>query len=242
MFFEGLYSALKQQKPFSASLSSRIARELFRSSSKIEDEDIHSFISRRLGTEVASLLIDPVVRGIYAGDCRKLSVKSCFGPLFALEQQHGSIVKGMLTEGFLKRTGAPSSEQSCKQYHVLLKLCRIEIGLKKGPVQVTDSELVKRAKKERWMIWSLERGIGQLAEALQEHLLKSGKVEIKTNTKCKSLSFQDGKATVSIIELRASLIYSVFFLFFVFVRLILVTKFSQQITYLQRALPKVFFL
>ena len=79
---------------------------MFRSRAAKDDEDIHSFISRRLGPEVASLLIDPVVRGIYAGDCRKLSVKSCFRPLFTLEQEHGSIVRGMLTEAIRKRLGS----------------------------------------------------------------------------------------------------------------------------------------
>ena len=59
-----------------------------------EDESIHSFFSRRLGKKWADGLIDPFVSGIYAGDCSKLSVKSCF-PLFnEWEEKRGSLLRG----------------------------------------------------------------------------------------------------------------------------------------------------
>lgn len=59
-----------------------------------EDESIHSFFSRRLGTAWTENLVDPFVSGIYAGDCRRLSLKSCF-PLFdQWEQQQGSLLRG----------------------------------------------------------------------------------------------------------------------------------------------------
>lgn len=59
-----------------------------------QDESIYTFFCRRLGKEWAERLIDPFVLGIYAGDCRSLSLKSCF-PLFdQWESQHGSLLKG----------------------------------------------------------------------------------------------------------------------------------------------------
>lgn len=59
-----------------------------------EDESIESFFSRRLGQSWAERLIDPFVSGIYAGDCSRLSLKSCF-PLFdQWEQQNGSLLRG----------------------------------------------------------------------------------------------------------------------------------------------------
>jgi oxygen-dependent protoporphyrinogen oxidase len=59
-----------------------------------EDESIHSFFSRRLGISWTENLIDPFVSGIYAGDCQRLSLKSCF-PLFdQWEQQQGSLLRG----------------------------------------------------------------------------------------------------------------------------------------------------
>ncbi len=59
-----------------------------------EDESIQSFFTRRIGKSWTDRLIDPFVSGIYAGDCSRLSLKSCF-PLFdQWEQQKGSLLRG----------------------------------------------------------------------------------------------------------------------------------------------------
>lgn len=59
-----------------------------------EDESIHSFFSRRLGSRWADVLIDPFVLGIYAGDSKQLSIRSCF-PLFdEWEKKRGSLLRG----------------------------------------------------------------------------------------------------------------------------------------------------
>lgn len=60
----------------------------------VEDESIHSFFSRRLGSIWADRLIDPFVLGIYAGDCRRLSLKSCFPVFEEWEQTQGSLLRG----------------------------------------------------------------------------------------------------------------------------------------------------
>ena len=46
--------------------------------------------------QLAEYAADPLCRGIYAGDCRKLSVKSCFPDVFELEQKYGSLIRGAL--------------------------------------------------------------------------------------------------------------------------------------------------
>lgn len=61
------------------------------------DESVHAFVSRRLGSAAADLLFDPLAVGIYAGDCRQLSVQSCFPQLWNWEQQHGSLTRGMFS-------------------------------------------------------------------------------------------------------------------------------------------------
>jgi len=63
-----------------------------------DDETIYDFIARRLSPELAERLIDPLTSGIYAGDIRKLSIKSCFPLLHNYEQQHGSIIRGVLAK------------------------------------------------------------------------------------------------------------------------------------------------
>lgn len=52
--------------------------------------------------KVAEYLSDPLCRGIFAGDTRLLSLKSCFPPVYQYENQHGSIIKGV----FLTKEGA----------------------------------------------------------------------------------------------------------------------------------------
>ncbi|XP_058865404.1 protoporphyrinogen oxidase-like isoform X2 [Acipenser ruthenus] len=76
-------------------LVSSVARELLVKRGTQEDESVHGFVERRLGKELADFAIDSLCRGVYAGDCRKLSVRSCFPPLFRAERDYGSIVLGM---------------------------------------------------------------------------------------------------------------------------------------------------
>lgn len=64
--------------------------------SDLEDETVAHFISRRLSPEIAEKLMDPLVSGIYAGDIRQLSIRSCFPDLHRMELEQGSLVKGML--------------------------------------------------------------------------------------------------------------------------------------------------
>ena len=50
-----------------------------------KDESIWDFAARRFGKQVADRLIDPMVKGIYAGDAKKLSMTHCFPALKAME-------------------------------------------------------------------------------------------------------------------------------------------------------------
>lgn len=60
------------------------------------DESVFDFAARRLGPEVARTLIDPMVTGIYGGDARQLSLHAAFPRLRALEDAHGSLIRGAL--------------------------------------------------------------------------------------------------------------------------------------------------
>jgi protoporphyrinogen/coproporphyrinogen III oxidase len=62
------------------------------------DESIFDFAARRFGTRVAELLFDPLTLGIYAGDIRRLSLRSCFAPLKKWEEEWGSVTKGALKQ------------------------------------------------------------------------------------------------------------------------------------------------
>lgn len=61
-----------------------------------EEQSVQAFFEHRLGHEWVERLVDPFVSGIYAGDCRQLSLRSCFPVLHEWEQKCGSLFKGAL--------------------------------------------------------------------------------------------------------------------------------------------------
>ncbi|XP_030044178.1 protoporphyrinogen oxidase isoform X1 [Microcaecilia unicolor] len=63
------------------------------------DETVHEFVVRRLGKEVADIAIDSLCRGVFAGDCRRLSLRSCFPILYEAERKRRSIILGMVLAG-----------------------------------------------------------------------------------------------------------------------------------------------
>ena len=67
------------------------------------DESIAAFVRRRLGTEFLDYAIDPFVAGIYAGDPNHISVGAAFPRLLALEQAHGSLIKGQIVGARARR-------------------------------------------------------------------------------------------------------------------------------------------
>ena len=61
-----------------------------------EDESLASFFRRRFGREAFERLMEPLMAGIYAGDADQMSVAATFPRFLELEQQHGSVIRGML--------------------------------------------------------------------------------------------------------------------------------------------------
>ena len=57
------------------------------------EESVYDFAKRRLGEGVANVLVDAFVTGIYAGDPKRLCVKSAFPKLSAFEQEFGSLIR-----------------------------------------------------------------------------------------------------------------------------------------------------
>lgn len=73
----------------------------------LPDETIYDFFSRRFNRKIAERFADPLVSGIYAGDIRNLSMKSCFPQLFQMEKENGSILKGMLRKRKKEKIESP---------------------------------------------------------------------------------------------------------------------------------------
>ncbi|MFP4167138.1 MAG: protoporphyrinogen oxidase [Opitutales bacterium] len=77
----------------------RVLREPFiPPASPEEEETVAAFVRRRLGNELYEYAINPLVGGIYAGDPEQLSLRHGFPKLYALEQQHRSLIRGALAK------------------------------------------------------------------------------------------------------------------------------------------------
>ena len=56
-----------------------------------DDESVFEFAARRIGRGAASVMVDAMVSGVYAGDAANLSVEATFPKLHAMERKHGSL-------------------------------------------------------------------------------------------------------------------------------------------------------
>lgn len=76
------------------------------------DWSVHRWAARRLGTEVARVLIDALCTGIFAAPPDVLSVRAAFPRLWELEQRGGSLVGGAISLMFRGQKERPAYEAS----------------------------------------------------------------------------------------------------------------------------------
>jgi oxygen-dependent protoporphyrinogen oxidase len=82
---------------FSMRAKLRLLKEPFIAAAPADrEESIAEFVERRLGREFLDYAINPFVSGVYAGRPEALSVRHAFPKLHALEQRHGSLIRGAL--------------------------------------------------------------------------------------------------------------------------------------------------
>ena len=61
-----------------------------------KEESVAEFVARRLGREFLDYAVNPFVGGVFAGNPEELSVQTAFPKLYALEKNHGGLIKGMI--------------------------------------------------------------------------------------------------------------------------------------------------
>lgn len=71
-------------------------RDLCRSKTNLEDESIAQFVQRRFNHQIATMVMDPLAKGICGGEIENLSIRSCMPLLWNFEQKYGSIIKGIV--------------------------------------------------------------------------------------------------------------------------------------------------
>ncbi len=86
------------------------------------DESVASLVTRHFGAEAVDRLADPLLSGIYGGDASQLSARTVLPRLVEMENQYGSLTRGMLAahrkmraraaaNGNGARPGAPNPER-----------------------------------------------------------------------------------------------------------------------------------
>ncbi|MBI4483047.1 MAG: protoporphyrinogen oxidase [Acidobacteria bacterium] len=61
----------------------------------VQDESIGAFVRRRFGSEFVRYVAQPLIAGVYGGDVERLSLRSTFPQFQELEQEWGSVVRGL---------------------------------------------------------------------------------------------------------------------------------------------------
>ncbi|MEN1970240.1 protoporphyrinogen oxidase [Lentibacillus sp. N15] len=59
------------------------------------DQSLGAFLRHRFGNELVENLMEPLLSGIYAGDIDEMSLMATFPHFYQLEQEHGSLMKGL---------------------------------------------------------------------------------------------------------------------------------------------------
>jgi oxygen-dependent protoporphyrinogen oxidase len=87
----------------------RLLCEPFVGRGEREDESVFDFVARRFGRQAAARAAAPAVIGVYAADAAALSVRVALPRLYALEREHGSVLRGLFRRDGGERLGRPVS-------------------------------------------------------------------------------------------------------------------------------------
>jgi len=82
---------------FSLRTKLRLVAEPFtRARVRPADVSLAALVRDHFGQEIVDYAINPLVAGIYAGDPERLSTRHAFAKLWAIEQSHGSLIRGQI--------------------------------------------------------------------------------------------------------------------------------------------------
>lgn len=103
---------------FSAAGKIRILTEaLARRRSRTSDVSLAEFVRGHFGEEFVDYALTPFVGGVYAGDPERLSARHAFPQLWALEQNHGSVIRGQIAKAKWRREAKMPAPQIFSFHH-----------------------------------------------------------------------------------------------------------------------------
>jgi oxygen-dependent protoporphyrinogen oxidase len=89
----------------------RVVLEPFFARRVSRDETVYEYAARHIGEEAARVLVGAAVRGIFAGDARKLSVDAAFPVMREMERDHRSLVFAMIARVIAARKAQRSGDR-----------------------------------------------------------------------------------------------------------------------------------
>ncbi|MDB4943144.1 MAG: Protoporphyrinogen oxidase, aerobic, HemY [Labilithrix sp.] len=81
-----------------------------------DDESIASFVSRRLGPDIADRIAGPLLGGIFAGDPESLSVRACVPQFVEAEAKYGSLIMAMRALREARKSVTATGEQASSTF------------------------------------------------------------------------------------------------------------------------------
>jgi len=139
--------AMLATRAFSLRAKLRLAAEPFIARApSAEEESVAAFVRRRLGDEFLDYAVDPFVAGVYAGDPERLSLPAAFPRLHALEQRHGSLLRGQIAGARERRRSAETAKNAARSFSfrngmqtltdaLARTVGRVETGVRVGRVE-----------------------------------------------------------------------------------------------------------
>ncbi|MCJ1381625.1 oxygen-dependent protoporphyrinogen oxidase [Xylographa soralifera] len=174
----GVLSSMLSEPVFQGLLYGALT-EVFRPRpNDLDDESVGAFVSRKFGPAVADNIVSAVLHGIYAGDIYQLSAKSILGKVYKTEEQYASVILGNMLEATRDDSLVPLLD-----LHMMRYLKPFMVGSNGQPLSGTEVFAKVRASS----VYTLKRGLGQLAESLEYALRKLPNVTILMGTAVESL-------------------------------------------------------
>lgn len=161
-------------------------REIFqRKESDQGDESIESFIKRRFKSKaLTDNIMSAVIHGVYAGDVSKLSVNKVVPGLVQLEHEHGSIIKGALSNMY----NSLKLQKPEKEFSTAIKAYESRIS---PNAHLTDLS----SKLKGIPIVKLKSGLQKLPLTLAEYLQEQKNVDILYDTAVDSVDLKQKSVT-----------------------------------------------
>ncbi len=131
---------------FSLKTKIRMGLELLHPPRRIEgDESVATLVERHFGAEAVDRLADPLLSGIYGGDAAQLSARTVLPRLVEMENEYGSLTRGMLAAHRKMRAKAKemAAKNGAASGHGPKPARAIFTSLKGGMQQLVDAVTTK---------------------------------------------------------------------------------------------------